>query len=111
MDRGVGVRRIGIQTLANQQTRFAVGVAARAGPLNVRRQRDVARQFFPNEMKRVVGGPHIFPAAADEVSLLCCVVIDRPGPEYVANIAVALERSECCIRGAGGSLLKQKAKA
>src|SRR5205814_9943139 len=111
VDRGVGVWRVEFKILTNEEARLTMRIAAGADPANVRRQRDVARHFFPDEMKRIVGGPHIFSAAADEVSLLRRVVFDRAGPEDVADIAVALERSECCIRGARGSRVKQKAKA
>ena len=94
VDDGVGVRRVGLQTLANQQTRFAVGIAARADPANVRRERDLARHFFPDEMKCIVGEPHIFSSTGDEISLFRRIIFDRAGPEDVANVAVALERSE-----------------
>ena len=76
VQRGVGVGGIGIETLTDDQASFAMRVAALADEADVRRERYVAGNFFPNEVKRVVGEPHVLAAAADGVTATSGVILD-----------------------------------
>src|SRR4051794_20895419 len=64
----IRIGRVRIQTLPDEQTRFAMSIAAASGERNVRGQREVAGDSFPNEVEGIVGEPHIFPATRDAVS-------------------------------------------
>jgi len=61
--RGIGIRGIGFESLADQQAGLAMRVAAGAREFHVGRERHVARKLFPDEVEPVVGGPHVRAAA------------------------------------------------
>src|SRR3954469_5316206 len=68
MQSRVRVSRIGIETLANHENRFAMRIAWRQRRnMDFCRKRDVARDFFPNEMKGVGAKPHVGAAALEGV--------------------------------------------
>ena len=94
VDDGVGIGRVRIQTLTDEQARLAMRLAAGAHPADVRCERDVARRLFPDEVKRVAGEPHVLPASGNEVTLPRGIVFNRTGLAYGANVTVRLEQSE-----------------
>src|SRR6266496_2464745 len=55
----IHISGVGIETLADQQTRFTVRLFSGAGPANAGRQDNIPRQALPDEMKRVFLAPHI----------------------------------------------------
>src|SRR5262249_16267070 len=63
----IHISRVGIETLTDQQTRLAVRLLARAGPVDAGGQSNISRHALADEMKRVLRAPHIFAAAADEI--------------------------------------------
>ena len=86
-------------------------VAARADPVNLRGECQVARHSFPNKVHRVIGKPHVVAAARDEVGLLGGIEVNRAGFANVTNVAMALELSGQRTLGAEGRSSKQRAKA
>ena len=65
--------------------------AALAGQADIRRQRHVARDFFPYDVKRVVGEPHVLPAASNLVNAAHRIEPDGAGLARGANLLVILE--------------------
>ena len=68
MHRNIRIRRIRIQRLADHQAGFAVRISIRADPADVCGQCQIAGHALPYEVKRVIGGPHVFAAARDPVA-------------------------------------------
>src|SRR6266545_4868604 len=93
MQRGVGIGGISVKTLADEEARFAMRIPAAAEKGNVCRECHVAGNFLPNEMKRVIGKPHVLPAAGDRVSAADCIVLDGPGAARRADLAAAGEKA------------------
>src|ERR1043166_8637641 len=67
---GISISGIGIESLPNDEASLAMRVATRFGKCDVCSERNVAGNLFPNEMKRVVGEPHVFTAAGYGVAAM-----------------------------------------
>ena len=96
VERHVGVGRVRIQALAEDQHCLLVFVSAGVRKRNVGRQCNVAGNFLPHEVKGVRRRPHILAAAGYGVGLLCIVVFDRPRMQDRANVCVTLKHSDGC---------------
>ena len=84
----VGVSRIGFESLPEDQAGFAVRVSIRADPADVRRESHIPGHLFPDKMKRVVGEPHVFAAAADEVGAFSGVEFGGARFQDAADVTV-----------------------
>src|SRR6266852_1330567 len=67
VDGCIHISGVGVETLADQQTRFAVRLFSGAGPADAGRQGNIPRHALPDEMKRVFLAPHILTAAGDQI--------------------------------------------
>src|SRR5450759_2229301 len=94
MKRDVRVSRTRVERLANHKTCFAMLIAVRADPAHVRREREIARHLFRDEMKCVVGGPHVRAAARDEIFALCEIKTGRAGLGDAADVRLTEKNSE-----------------
>ena len=106
VNRDIRVSRTGLQRLTDEQTGFAVWIAARAEEADAGREREIARHFFPDEMERVIGEPDIGTAASDEVFAFGRVKIRRAGFKDAANVGLpgkntrfGSAKNEACIHG------------
>lgn len=107
MNDRIGVGGLGIEALTNEQTCLAMGIAARADPPNVRRERDIARHPLPDEVQRVFAKPHILSAAGNEVALLPDVISDRARHTHGADVTMTLEQAKRRILAQHGRALKE----
>jgi hypothetical protein len=71
-----------------------VGISVCARPAHVRREREIAGHFLPDEVKSVVGKPHVGAAAGDEIFALGRIKRHRAGFEHLADIRMAGKNSE-----------------
>ena len=69
-------------------------IAAGADEFNVRRQHEITRHLLPDKMEGVVGEPHVFAAAGDEILALGGIKIHRSGPGNIADIALVRKNSK-----------------
>ena len=94
MQGDIRVNRARLERLADEQARLAMRIAASADEFNVRRQREIARQLLPDKMKGVVGEPHVFAAAGDEILAPGGIKIHRSEPGDIADIVLMRKNSE-----------------
>jgi len=94
MNRCVGIDGIGVERLANEKAGLPMIVATRSNERDVRGERDVSRDFLPNEVKRIVGEPHVVAAACDSVGLFNLVVFCIAGFFSGAGIQMPIENAE-----------------
>src|SRR5712692_11943331 len=88
-----GVSGVGVETLAQHETGLSMRISARRDEGNVRRQRHVAGNLFPHEMKGVVGEPHVFTATGNAIASARRIELDRAGASNAPDVRAAFERS------------------
>ena len=90
----VGVSGIRRQTLADEQAGLAMRVSS--SPRTVRSAASVTSpgDLLPNKVKGVVGGPHVGPAAREEVGIACRIEFHRAGVLGGADVVVILEQPD-----------------
>ena len=90
----VGIRRILIEVLANEQACFAVRVTAGSDPANIRRKRDIAGHPLPKKMESILVKPHVLSASSDKVAFLRSVVVCHPGFQDMTDVAMPFEKTQ-----------------
>src|SRR6266568_1840871 len=89
----IRVSGVGVETLAQHETGLSMRIAARCDERNIRRQRHVAGNLFPYEMKGVVREPHVFAATGDAIASARSIAFDRAGATRGPDVGVAVEGS------------------
>jgi hypothetical protein len=89
VDRG----RVAVKGLADHEHGLAMGIAARAKEGDVRRERHVAGDLLPREMKVVDAEPHVLAAAAESVGVGGDVIHGGAGMEHGPHVLVVSEDS------------------
>src|ERR1700722_9601432 len=92
--RGIRIGRVRLQRLAQQQAGLAMVHASGVKKMDVRTQVHVARNFFPDEMKSVVGEPHIGAAASDDIYLARRIKLRAAAMSDYANFALIRKLSQ-----------------
>src|ERR1017187_2362955 len=90
----IRVNRTRLERLANEQARLAMRIAADADEFNVRRQREIARHLLPDKTEGVVGEPHVFATAGNEIAALGRIKIHQSGPGDITDVALVRKNSE-----------------
>ena len=89
VQRCVGVGRIRLEILANEQAGLAMRIAARADQRDVRPERHVPGHFLPDEVEGVVGEPHVGAPARHGISAARAIELDGTRPVDRARPHVA----------------------
>src|SRR6516225_11511417 len=89
----VDVGRTRVETLADHQAGFAMGVAPSRLPFDSRLQREISRNSLPHEVQRVIGEPHVLATARDDicpqgVDLCWACLADMP------NVCLVFEKAQ-----------------
>ena len=71
-----------------------MGITPAVFQSDVRRERHVARDLFPNEMKRVLGKPHVRPTACDCVCVPVGRNLDGTRALWSADVTIAFKQAE-----------------
>ncbi len=103
MLRCVSVDAIGVESLPKHQHGFAVRawISRGVGKVDVGRKSDIARDFLPDKMKSVGGGPDVGSGSRDRVGTRA--VVHGTGRHDVADIRMSFEDAERIARGCRGS--------
>ena len=107
MHRDVDISGIGRESLAHHEAGLAMGIASAAEPLYPRLQRKIPRYSPPDEMKRIVGEPHILSAASNQIGAGGRVENNGAGVAGFADVALLLERSQILSVDAGQRMEQQ----
>ncbi len=90
---GIGIGGIGVEALADDEAGFSMGIFAIDGEHYVGFEGEIGGDFFPDEVERVGGEPHVFAVAGDGVGFLEGVVFIFAGVEDCADVGVVVENS------------------
>ncbi len=101
MQGNVGIRGIGVESLANHHYSFAMRILACANKAQIGGNGNIAGNFLPNELESIRGKPHVLSAAGQGIALLGSVVVHGPGMENRAYVSVPFENTDwlgswCC---------------
>jgi len=95
----VGIRRAGIEALANHQHRLAMGRSARADPPDVGAERHVAGGLLPHEEELIIFAPDVGSTASDCVRAGRGIVFSGTAGRGLPDAARAREDSQIvCLR-------------
>ena len=91
MHRDVDVGRVGVERLAEDQARLAMGIGAAPDERDVGLESQVALDLLPGEVEGILRDPHVLAAARDDVLPRRLVKFRRAGMKHLANVAMPLE--------------------
>src|SRR5215472_17850384 len=91
MQGNVGIDRVGIEALAQDQNSFLVLVSGLGQKTDVGGERYVPGHFLPYKLECVRGKPHVLAAAGDGVGFRGGIVLDRSRVKDRADVAMALK--------------------
>src|SRR5438132_7574971 len=90
----IHISGVGIETLADQQTRFAVRFLPGAWPVDAGRQDNIPRHALPDEVKRVFLTPHVLAATGDQIRFSLPIIFDRAGMARISHVRVVFKQPQ-----------------
>src|SRR5579859_1312735 len=106
----VGVGRIGVQRRTHHKKRLAMRIHAFADKLNVRLEKTVAGNFYPDKVEIVFIEPDIFAAGGDGVGFVRGIVNGFAWMKQDADVAFVFEDAKAAGRLLGGAFLREGEK-